>query len=129
MYAVAGWMAGWWDIWCLVGRPAPLAWCSLRSAMGVGGFVRWLSGWLVFWFAPFCPVAPLVALWGGTGAAGGRPVLFAVGWGCCLLLLSGWWAGLLGHCCPSVCWVSCLLNPLALASKITFYVFFNYRNG
>ena len=44
----------------------PFAWCSLSSAMGAGGFVWWLSGCLVCWFAQFCPVAPFVVLLGGS---------------------------------------------------------------
>ena len=105
-------MVGWWDIWCWM--TAPLAWCSFRSAIVVGRFVWWLSGWLVCWFAQFCPVAPLEVLCGGSDVAGCWAALYAAGWGHWLLSLSGWRAYLLWRCCPSMCWVSCLLDPLAL---------------
>ncbi len=64
------------------GMAAPLPWCSLLSAVGVGGFVRWISGWLVCWFARFCPVAPLVVLclgWSWSDWLAGGPVCCWVG--------------------------------------------------
>ena len=52
-------MVGWWNIWCLDGWPALLGWWSPLSAMGVGGSVKQLSGWLVCWFSFFYPGMPL----------------------------------------------------------------------